>query len=169
MQTLATVTLQPLQPAHYPQVKAIFEQGLATQNSSLETSAPTWESWDASHLPHSRLVALTSTGEVAGWAALSPVSGRCVYGGVAEVSAYIGTAYQGQGIGNQLLQQLVQSSEANGIWTLQAGILKENEASVALHQKGGFRIVGLREKLGQLNGRWRDIYLLERRSTAVGV
>ncbi|RNI25770.1 GNAT family N-acetyltransferase [Rufibacter latericius] len=169
METLTSVSLQPLQEKHYPLVKAIYEQGISTQNATLETTAPDWDKWNAGHLSHSRLVALDSGGNVAGWAALSPVSGRCVYGGVAEVSVYLDEEYRGKGIGQTLLQELVTSSEANGIWTLQAGILKENEASVALHLKCGFRVVGLRERLGQLNGHWRDTYLLERRSTTVGV
>ncbi|MBC3538497.1 GNAT family N-acetyltransferase [Rufibacter sediminis] len=169
METITSISLQPLLAKHYPQVKSIYEQGIATQNATLETSAPAWEKWNEGHLSHSRLVALAPDGNVAGWAALSPVSGRCVYGGVAEVSIYLGENYRGKGIGPRLLQELIISSEANGIWTLQAGILKENEASVALHQKCGFRVVGLRERLGQLNGQWRDTYLLERRSAIVGV
>jgi L-amino acid N-acyltransferase YncA len=169
METLSSVIVAPLLPSHYPQVKEIYEQGIATQNATLETSAPTWPTWDQGHLPHSRLAALSPEGEVTGWAALSAVSGRCVYGGVAEVSVYVRTSYQGQGIGKALLQALISTSEANGIWTLQAGILKENEASVRLHQKCGFRVVGLRERLGQLNGQWRDTFLLERRSLVVGL
>ncbi|WP_210466252.1 GNAT family N-acetyltransferase [Rufibacter roseolus] len=169
METLTQITLQPLLAEHYPQVKAIYEQGIATGNATFQTSAPTWETWDAAHLPHSRLVALTYSGEVAGWAALSPVSGRCVYGGVAEVSVYLHEDFRGQGLGARLLSQLIQESEANGMWTLQAGIFRENEASIGLHQKCGFRMVGMRERIGQLDGQWRDTVLLERRSSTVGL
>ncbi|KAA3436573.1 GNAT family N-acetyltransferase [Rufibacter hautae] len=169
MDTLTKTILQPLQSEHYPQVKAIYEQGIATGNATFETTAPTWETWNMSHLPHSRFVALTDAGEVGGWAALSPVSGRCVYGGVAEVSVYVHENFRGQGLGARLLNQLITESEANGIWTLQAGIFKENEASVALHQKCGFRMVGMRERIGKLHGKWRDTILLERRSNLVGL
>jgi L-amino acid N-acyltransferase YncA len=169
METLTSIDLVPLLATHYPRVKAIYEQGIATQNATLETTAPDWAKWDQGHLSHSRLVAVSPESEVVGWAALSAVSGRCVYGGVAEVSVYLDQAYQGRGIGKALLEALITASEANGIWTLQAGILKENKASVALHQKCGFRVVGLRERIGQLNGHWRDTYLLERRSLVVGV
>ncbi|ALI99744.1 GNAT family N-acetyltransferase [Rufibacter tibetensis] len=169
METLTSVSIQPLLEAHYSRVKAIYEQGILTQNATLETSAPDWEKWNTGHLSHSRLIISTPDEEVAGWAALSPVSGRCVYGGVAEVSVYIDEEQRGKGLGKVLLQELITSSETHGIWTLQAGILKENEGSVALHQKCGFRIVGLRERLGQLRGQWRDTFLLERRSAIVGV
>ncbi|WP_210486308.1 GNAT family N-acetyltransferase [Rufibacter aurantiacus] len=169
METLTQITLQPLLAEHYPQVKAIYEQGIATGNATFQTSAPTWETWDAVHLPHSRLVAITDSGKVAGWAALSPVSGRCVYGGVAEVSVYLHEDFRGQGLGARLLSQLIQESEANGMWTLQAGIFRENEASIGLHQKCGFRTVGMRERIGQLDGQWRDTVLLERRSSTVGL
>ena len=160
--------IEPLVAAHYEEVKSIYAEGIATGQATLNTTAPNWNTWDKEHLAFARFIAIAED-KVAGWAALSPVSGRCVYSGVAEVSIYIGAAYRGQGIGKELLQHLVSASEENGIWTLQAGIIKENTASVALHQVCGFRIVGLREKLGQLHGVWRDTYLLERRSTVVGV
>jgi phosphinothricin acetyltransferase len=162
------VVVQPLEQRHYPAVARIYAQGIATGNATLQTEAPDWQTWDAGHLSHSRLVVLAQ-GEIAGWAALTAVSGRCVYRGVAEVSVYIGADYQGKGMGKLLLNKLISYSEENGIWTLQAGIFKENKASLNLHQSCGFRIVGLREKIGQLNGLWRDVYLLERRSTVVGV
>lgn len=162
------LAVQPLAESHYAAVSGIYLQGIATGNATFQTEAPDWQSWQAGHLPHSRLVALSGT-EVAGWAALSPVSGRCVYKGVAEVSVYIGAGFRGRGAGSLLLNALIRASEENGIWTLQAGIFKENLASLALHQKCGFRVVGLREKIGQLNGIWRDVYLLERRSTVVGL
>ncbi|QHL89039.1 GNAT family N-acetyltransferase [Nibribacter ruber] len=169
METQTKAAIQPLTAAHFPSVTSIYDQGIASQNATLETKAPTWQYWDQGHLPHSRWVAVSGTGQVVGWAALSPVSGRCVYGGVAEVSVYIEESARNQGIGSLLLQALITSSEQNGIWTLQAGILKENEASVAMHLKNGFRMVGLRERIGQLHGQWRDTYLLERRSHTVGV
>ena len=168
--TLATfpIRTEPLLAHHYDQVKRIYEEGIATGIATLQTEAPAWADWQADHLSFGRLVSFVND-QVAGWAALSPVSGRCIYRGVAEVSVYMGENFRGMGIGKILLQQLILESEANGIWTLQAGIIKENTASVALHQSCGFRIVGLREKLGKLNGEWRDIYLLERRSALVGV
>ncbi|NDK55166.1 N-acetyltransferase [Pontibacter sp. BT213] len=155
-------------PEHYPQVKAIYELGMATNNATLETKAPDWEEWDAKYMKSCRLVALQN-GVVAGWAALTAVSGRCVYAGVAEDSVYIHPDFKGQGIGKLLLQKLVLASEQEGIWTLQAGILNENKASIKLHEQCGFRILGVRERLGQLHGQWRDICLMERRSNVVGV
>ncbi|AHJ96828.1 GNAT family N-acetyltransferase [Hymenobacter swuensis] len=163
-----TLLLIPLTAAHYPAVAAIYAEGIATGQATLATEIPTWESWDTAHLPHSRLVAQTAEGETAGWAALTPVSGRCVYSGVAEVSVYVGAAHRGQGVGLLLLRELVRQSEQHGIWTLQAGIIRENVPSLHLHEKAGFRLVGVREKLGQLHGQWRDVCLLERRSTVVG-
>ena len=158
-----------LTPAHAPHVLRIYAEGMATGVATLETSLPTWESWDAGHLPHSRFVALADDGTVAGWAALSPVSGRCVYGGVAEVSVYVGEAFRGQGVGLLLLETLISESEKAGIWTLQSGIDTLNGASIRLHERAGFRRVGVREKLGQRLGEWRDVALLERRSGRVGV
>ncbi|QIX60906.1 N-acetyltransferase [Hymenobacter sp. BT18] len=163
------IRLLPLTAAHWPAVRAIYEQGIATGNATFQTEAPSWEAWDAAHHQHSRLVALGAEDEVLGWAALTPVSGRCVYAGVAEVSVYIATAAQGKGVGRQLLQALVTESEHNGIWTLQAGIFPENEPSIRLHQAAGFRLIGQRERIGQMRGVWRNTALLERRSTTVGV
>ncbi|UYZ60849.1 GNAT family N-acetyltransferase [Hymenobacter latericus] len=160
--------LQPLTEHHWPAVQAIYAAGIATGNATFETRVPEWAAWHAGHLGHSRLVALGPGGQVLGWAALSPVSGRCVYGGVAEVSIYIAPDARGQGVGLHLLQALVQAAEANGIWTLQAGILQENAASLALHAKAGFRTIGFRERIGQLHGVWRNVVLLERRSSTVG-
>lgn len=159
----------PLTPAHWPAVCAIYEQGLATGQATFTTSAPLWEDWDHSHLAHCRLVAVAGpAGPVLGWVALSPVSSRCVYGGVAEVSVYIAAEARGQGVGRHLLAALVAESEARGLWTLQAGIFPENTASVRLHEGLGFRQVGRRERIGQLAGVWRDTVLLERRSAVVG-
>lgn len=171
---MKTVTLLP---EHWSAVRRIYEDGLATGNASFQTSAPSWEQWDKGHLPHSRLVALDDSAGVSpvvagsagvspvvGWAALSPVSARPVYAGVAEVSIYIDQAYRGKGIGLALMAALIEESEANGIWTLQAGIFPENEASIQLHLRSGFRKIGFREKIGEMGDRWRDTALLERRS-----
>lgn len=152
----------------WPSVRAIYEEGIATGNATLEVSVPDWPKWDAEHVKECRLV-FKENGTVQGWAALTPVSGRCVYAGVAEVSVYIGASFRGKGVGKKLLQALVEASEASGIWTLQAGILKENTASIELHQSCEFREVGVREKLGQLNSAWRDVVMMERRSKVVGV
>jgi phosphinothricin acetyltransferase len=152
-------------------VKTIYEEGIAAGDATFERAAPSsWADWDAKHLPHCRLVALGNLDNdrrVIGWAALAPVSTRRVYAGVAEVSVYVAASARSQGVGTRLLTTLVQTSETNGLWTLQAGIFPENTASVRLHERCGFRIVGRRERLGQMSGRWRDVLLLERRSAAV--
>ncbi|WP_151088238.1 GNAT family N-acetyltransferase [Hymenobacter baengnokdamensis] len=164
------MTIKPLIAAHWPRVRAIYLQGIATGHATFQTEAPAWEEWDSSHLSHSRLVAFDeATGQVLGWAALTPVSGRCAYAGVAEVSVYVAPEARGQGVGRQLLATLVAQSETQGLWMLQAGIFPENEASVRLHQAAGFRVVGRRERIGRLAGVWRDMLLLERRSELVGV
>lgn len=163
------ITIHPMQAADWTAVAQIYADGIATGNATFETAVPSWESWNNGHLPTGRFVARSDAGEVLGWAALSAVSSRCVYAGVAEVSVYVAPAAWGQGVGKQLLQALVNSSEAEDIWTLQAGIFPENEASVKLHERCGFRVVGRRERLGQQNGRWRDVLFLERRSQTVGV
>ena len=156
-----------LVPAAWPSVRAIYLEGIATGNATLETSAPDWEDWNASHIPSCRFV--YRDGEtVCGWAALSRVSGRCVYAGVAEVSVYVAAAARRKGVGRALLNELIPASEREGIWMLQAGIFAENTASLSLFERVGFRIVGTRERLGCLNGRWRDVVLMERRSTVVG-
>lgn len=162
------ISIRPLLPEHYQAVKTIYEQGISTKNATFQTSAPEWEEWDKNHLAHSRLVAKLGD-EVLGWAALTPVSGRCVYAGVAEVSIYIGTLHIGKGIGKSLLQELIAASEKEGIWTLQAGIFPENESSLRLHCSAGFRLLGTRERIGQMDGKWRDTVLLERRSNLVGI
>jgi phosphinothricin acetyltransferase len=151
----------------WPAVRSIYEEGIATGHATFETAAPDWPEWDARHLPHSRLVA-RADGAVLGWAALSPVSSRCVYRGVAEVSIYVAARARGQGVGRALLAALIADSEQQGIWTLQAGIFPENLPSIALHRSAGFRTVGVRERIGCLGGTWRDTVLLERRSTVVG-
>lgn len=153
-----------MKPSDWPAVRAIYEEGIATGNATFEISAPEWSEWDARHLTHSRLVARQGCA-IAGWAALSPVSSRPVYRGVAEVSIYVAERARGRGIGRTLLAALIGESEQHGIWTLQAGIFPENTASIELHQRCGFRIVGRRERIGQTaDGRWRDTILLERRS-----
>ena len=163
------MTVLPLTAAHWPAVKAIYEAGMATGNATFETQAPEWAAWDAAHLAHSRLVAVADDGAtVRGWAALSPVSGRCVYGGVAEISIYIAAAARGQGVGRQLLQALIAASEAHGIWTLQAGTFAENTASIGLHTQAGFRVIGHRERIGQHHGVRRNTVQMERRSPTVG-
>ncbi len=149
-------------------VRKIYLQGIATGNATFEQSAPGYEEWNEHHLSSCRLVARWND-MVLGWAALSSVSSRHVYEGVAEVSVYVGGEVRGRGIGRELLSALVAASEQNGIWTLQAGVFPENAASVHLHQQAGFRIVGRRERIGCLDGHWRDTVLMERRSATVGV
>jgi L-amino acid N-acyltransferase YncA len=151
------------------QVLEIYQDGLDTGDASFETVAPTWERWDAAHLPDHRYVCLVSTaGRVIGWVALAPVSTRAVYAGVAELSIYVGGRARGLGVGTALLRAVIDSSEAAGIWSLQTGIFPENTASLALHERAGFRVVGIRERIGRHHGRWRDVVFLERRSTRVG-
>jgi phosphinothricin acetyltransferase len=150
------------------QVRSIYLEGIATGHATFETDAPTWEAWDAAHLPEPRLAARDGEG-VLGWAALSPVSSRRVYGGVAEVSVYVGERGRGRGVGRALLEALVSESERKGIWTLQAGVFPENTASVRVHLRCGFREVGRREQIGKLRGEWRDTLLLERRSKNTGL
>ena len=158
--------LQAMRPDDWPAVRAIYEAGIATGDATFETAAPSWAAWDAGHLAGHRLVAVVA-GQVAGWAALSPVSDRCAYAGVAEASVYVAAQATGRGVGRALLEGLVGGADAAGIWTVQAGIFPENTASLALHRRCGFRTVGVRERLGKLDGRWRDVVLLERRSPVV--
>lgn len=166
MNTEAFLEIDEMLAADWPAVRSIFVEGIATGQATFETSPPEWQAWDRSHLETPRLVMRTGDA-VAGWAALSAVSGRCVYDGVAEVSIYVAEAHRGQGVGKALLSALITRSETQGIWTLQAGIFPENEASIGLHLACGFRLVGIRERLGQLHGEWRDVALLERRSALV--
>ncbi len=161
------VTVAPMTGAHAAQVLDIYQAGLDTGNASFEVTAPPWPEWDAAHLPDHRFVALDGD-RVLGWAALSTVSDRCVYAGVAELSVYVAAEARGRGVGSDLLAAVVASSEAAGIWTLQTGIFPENAASVALHRKAGFRVVGTRERVGRHHGRWRDVLFLERRSGRAG-
>jgi L-amino acid N-acyltransferase YncA len=158
----------PLLAEHWPDVRAIYEEGLAGGHATFETTAPEWPEWDAAHLPHPRLVALQEE-RVLGWAALSPVSRRAVYAGVAEVSVYVTGGARGRGVGRRLLEAVIEASEAAGIWTLQASIFPENEASVRLHAACGFRFLGRRERIARHHGAWRDTVLYERRSRSVGL
>jgi phosphinothricin acetyltransferase len=153
----------------WPGVSAVYAEGIATGLATFETEVPAWELWDAAHLPFARLVARCDAGRVAGFAALCPVSARKVYAGVAEVSVYVGAEFRGLGLGRALLSALVRESEAHGVWTLQASIFAENVASLALHEREGFREVGRRERIARLGGRWHDTVLMERRSKVVGV
>ncbi|MBT2739961.1 GNAT family N-acetyltransferase [Bacillus sp. ISL-77] len=150
------------------QVREIYLEGIATGNATFQKEAPSWEEWDSGHVKECRLVALLED-KVLGWAALTPVSGRCVYSGVAEVSIYVSQSNNGKGIGSRLLNSLIEQSEQNGFWTLQSGIFPENVASLKLHSKHGFREVGRRERIGKMDGVWRDTILLERRSNIVGI
>lgn len=161
------MTIAPLSSSDWNSVRSIYLEGIATGNATLETDAPSWEKWDTEHIASCRLIAKHGD-NILGWAALSPVSGRCVYGGVAEVSIYIAESVRGKGIGKQLFEQLIEESEKNELWTLQSGILQENIASIKLHEKCGFRIVGVRERIGQRDGIWRNVVLMERRSHKVG-
>lgn len=162
------ITLDAMAAEDWPPVREIYEQGIATGHATFAPSAPAWEEWDAAHLAACRMVA-RGGGEVVGWAALSPVSKRAVYAGVAEVSIYVSEAARGRGVGAALLGALVRESERAGIWTLQAVIFPENEASLRMHARAGFRTVGRRERLGSMNGWWRDVLLLERRSAVAGI
>jgi L-amino acid N-acyltransferase YncA len=161
----ATTVVRRMRDDDWPGVLAIYAEGIATGNATFETETPTFEQWSAHHLPAHRLVA-TLGERLAGWAALSPVSDRCAYEGVTEVSVYVAASARGEHVGSALLERLIESAEAAGIWTIQAGIFPENVASVRLHQRCGFRVVGTRERLGRLHGRWRDVLLLERRTSA---
>ena len=158
-----TLRIDPMLPADWPRVREIYLEGIATRQATFETQAPSWEAWDASHSPFARLVAREDE-TVFGWAALSPVSMRQTYAGVAEVSVYVAQSQRGAGLGRQLLEALIAESEDNGIWSLQAVMFPENAGSVALHRRCGFREVGRRERIAKLDGVWRDTILLERRS-----
>ncbi len=156
-------SIEELKDEHWPTVRAIYQDGIAESNATFETLAPEWSEWDRTHLREGRLVA-KAEGVVVGWAALSPVSSRPAYAGVAEVSIYVATSAREKGIGKALLQALIEASERAGFWTLQGGIFPENKASIALHRSCGFREVGVRERIGRLHGVWKDVLLMERRT-----
>ena len=161
-------TTEKMKAEEWAEVKTIYQEGIENGNATFETSVPKWEEWDKNHLRDCRLVAKIA-GEVVGWAALSPVSGRCCYSGVAEVSLYVKVSARGRGIGKALLQAIIEQSEAAGIWMLQGCGFRENSASIALQRKCGFREVGYRERIGQVNGVWKDVIVMERRSKIAGV
>ena len=163
------VLIRPMRAADAEEVLAVYQAGLDTGQASFETAAPTWEAFDAGKLPLHRFVAVgAGTGQVLGWVAASPVSGRCVYAGVVEHSVYVHPGYQGRGVGRALLAALIASSEDAGIWTVQSGVFPENTASLRLHERAGFRVVGVRERVGRHHGRWRDVVFIERRSRVAG-
>lgn len=161
------VTIRPMNNSDWSAVSKIYEDGIKTGYATFETSVPSFEDWDENHLSSCRFIA-ERDGVAIGWAALSPVSSRCVYGGVAEVSVYVDTAYHGLGVGKMLMENLIHKSEKEGLWTLQSGIFPENHGSIRLHEKVGFRKIGYREKVGRLHRVWKDNLLFERRSTTVG-
>jgi phosphinothricin acetyltransferase len=157
-----------MQESDWPAVARIYKEGLDTGIATFETTVPNYSDWDQAHLAYGRLIATSNTTEL-GWAALSPVSNRCVYGGVAEISVYVSEQARGRGIGLLLLKRLIPLSEQHGIWTLQSGIFPENTASIRVHEKAGFRLIGRRERVGKRDGVWKDNLLFERRSTTVGI
>jgi L-amino acid N-acyltransferase YncA len=162
------MVIDTLGPDDWEFVRSIYLEGIATGHATFETEAPDWARWDNTHLSFSRLAA-RSGDHVVGWAALSPISSRRVYAGVAEVSVYVAASSRGMGVGRSLLVALIVEAERNGIWTLQAGVFPENTVSIALHKSCGFREAGRRERIGMLRGIWRDVILLERRSRTIGV
>lgn len=163
------MTIRQMLEPDWAQVAKIYSEGIETGFATFETKVPDYASWDKAHITSCRLVA-ESENEILGWAALSPVSSRCVYGGVAEVSVYIGKNARGKGVGKALMEKLITESENAGYWTLQSGIFPENQASIKLHEKVGFRFLGKRERVGKTNtGDWKDNLLFERRSKIVGV
>ncbi|RKN50348.1 GNAT family N-acetyltransferase [Micromonospora endolithica] len=164
---MADLTVRPMTADDAPPVLAIYQAGLDGGHASFETTAPTWAAFDAGRLPDHRLVAADARGPVVGWVAVSPTSTRAVYAGVVEHSVYVDPAARGRGVARLLLDALVASTEAAGIWTIQSGVFGENAASLALHQRAGFRVIGVRERVARHHGRWRDVVLLERRSPAI--
>jgi phosphinothricin acetyltransferase len=161
------VEIRAMTAADWESVRAIYLAGIATRQATFETDAPSWANWNNSHLPQARLTAIANE-NIVGWAALSPVSSRSVYQGVAETSVYVDSKTRGNGVGKLLLQALVEESERSGIWTLQASIFPENLASISIHKLCGFHQVGTRERIAKMNGLWRDTWLFERRSRVVG-
>lgn len=162
------MVIRSMKSSDWKEVARIYEEGFQTGFATFEQQVPTYESWDQAHVKSCRLVA-EEDHTILGWAALSPVSSRCVYGGVGEVSIYISTDCRGKGVGKALLKTLISESEDAGFWTIQSGIFPENEASIGLHEKVGFRYIGKRERVGKINGVWKDNLLFEKRSDSVGV
>ncbi|GAA2742200.1 GNAT family N-acetyltransferase [Kitasatospora cinereorecta] len=161
------IAVQPMTPVHAAQVLAIYQAGIDEGNATFETRSPTWEAFDAAKLPEHRFVAVDRDGRVLGWVAASRVSDRCAYAGVVEHSVYVHPDARGRGVAARLLEALTVSTEAAGIWTIQSGIFPENTASLALHERAGFRVIGTRERIGRHHGVWRDVVLVERRSPLV--
>jgi phosphinothricin acetyltransferase len=161
-----SIIVRAMTAAEWPAVEAIYASGIATGNATFETEPPTWDAFDATHLADHRFIAL-DRGNVVGWVAASAVSDRCVYDGVVEHSVYVDPEVSGRGVGTALLAALITSTEAAGIWTIQSGVFPENLASLALHERCGFRVVGRRERIGRHFGRWRDVVLIERRSALI--
>tara|TARA_B100000497_G_scaffold126326_1_gene164914 strand:+ start:1740 stop:2231 length:492 start_codon:yes stop_codon:yes gene_type:complete len=162
------MVLHNIDEANFDAVAEIYAEGIETGKATFETNVPSWSSWDDSHFPFGRIAAYI-TGNMLGWASLSPVSSRCVYAGVAEVSVYVSQDARGKGVGKLLLESLIDISEENGIWTLQSGIFPSNTSSIALHEKCGFRKIGYRERIGKLRDNWYDNVLMERRSSIIGI
>ena len=164
---MSDVVVRAMTPQDWPSVARIYAEGIATRDATFETTVPAWADWDAAHTGEHRWVGVDGD-DVLGWVACSRVSSRCVYAGVLELSVYVAEAARGRGVGSALLAALVRSTEAAGVWTLETGIFPENTASLALHARHGFRVIGTRERVGQMDGTWRDVVLLERRSPVVG-
>src|SRR4051812_29446722 len=164
--TVCHMIVEPLRPEHWREVARIYGEGIATGNATFETDVPSWEHWDATHLAEHRFVAVCNAA-VLGFAAVAAVSDRCVYGGVVENTVYVGESARGAGVGTRLLERLIASTEQAGIWTIQSGIFPENVASLALHERVGFTVVGRRERLGKLHRGWRGVLFVGRRSAVV--
>jgi L-amino acid N-acyltransferase YncA len=162
------MNIKRIEEQDYPELSRIYLNGISTGHATFQKTAPSWKEWDESHLENCR-ICVVDDDKLVGWAALTPVSSRCVYAGVAEVSIYVDERRRGKGIGTLLMDQLIKESEQEGIWTLQAGIFPENISSIELHKRSGFRVIGVRERIGNMDGVWRDNLILERRSNIVGV